>query len=114
MADPDMLKIVFRNVLSNAIKFTNPNSRIKIKTEIKNNFSIISIADEGDGISDEVLHKALSDNEFHTQPGSAGEVGTGLGIKICKLFIQLNNGELGAFNNPDKGCTFWFSLPVAE
>lgn len=114
MADKDMLKIVFRNVLSNAIKFTNTNSRIKIKNETKNGMCVISIADEGSGISDEILYKAFSDNEFHTQPGSAGEVGTGLGIKICKLFVQLNNGELGAFNNPDKGCTFWFSVPIAE
>lgn len=111
--DAEMLKIVFRNLISNAIKFTKMSGNILVQVEQDEHNCKILVQDEGCGVTNEVLTKIFSESQFHTQPGSKGEIGTGLGIKICKLFVELNKGTMGAHNNENGiGCTFWFTLPL--
>ena len=111
-ADEDMLNLIIRNLLSNALKFTPQGGLIVIKM-IKNvSFIEIIITDSGVGITKENIEKILSDDEFHTTRGTANEKGTGLGLKLCKSFIIANHGTLKIESELNKGSKFSFTLPT--
>jgi signal transduction histidine kinase len=113
-ADIDMLKTVLRNLISNSIKFSNNGGIININTEEQPGAMIISISDNGIGIKPEKLAKLFDISHRQTTTGTAEETGTGLGLILCKEFIEKNNGKIWVESECGKGSNFKFSLPVSN
>lgn len=111
--DKDMLNLVLRNLVSNAIKFTPQKGNIKIGVHENCTLVEVFVQDNGTGISPEALKK-INGNDFYSTKGTASESGTGLGLKLCKEFMIRNGGQLYIESKPGKGSTFSFSLPKAE
>ncbi len=111
-ADVNMLKTILRNLISNSIKFTNKNGTIKISTEVKEGKIITSISDNGLGMESETINRLFNIRNNITAHGTANEQGTGLGLLICKEFVERHNGEIWVENELGKGSDFKFSLPL--
>jgi signal transduction histidine kinase len=111
-ADVEMIKLIIRNLLANAIKFTGKDGSITVAAEIDSDKLIISIKDTGIGIDKNVLKKMF--NENYTSKGTASEKGSGLGLMICKEFITLNDGAIWAESEPGKGSVFFVQIPKAK
>jgi signal transduction histidine kinase len=107
--DPDMVSVVFRNMLSNAIKFSFPGGVITIGSSPESHEIRCFVKDEGQGIPRIFLDKLLA-GEMKTTKGTASEEGTGLGLQLCIDFVKKNGGNLWA-DSSIQGTTFWFSLP---
>lgn len=110
-ADKDLISTVFRNLISNAIKFTPQSGYITINTEQTTNFVVISVADSGIGISKEQRENIFTLNLNKSSYGTDGERGTGLGLILCKEFIEKNNGKIEIENNVPQGTIFKVYLP---
>jgi len=111
-ADRDMVNLVLRNLVANAIKFTPAKGKIIIRAQEKRSFIEISVTDNGVGISDENIDKLF--NEYYTSKGTANESGTGLGLMLCKEFLAKNGGQMKVQSQEGKGSTFSFTLPRSE
>jgi signal transduction histidine kinase len=112
--DKDMIRVVIRNLLSNAIKFTNSGGFVRIKSVQSNNEHILlEITDNGVGIPAEKQSMVLGNGLFSTY-GTANEKGTGLGLKICREFVEKNNGVLSFKSEAGAGTTFSISLPFSK
>ncbi|MCX7874842.1 MAG: tetratricopeptide repeat-containing sensor histidine kinase [Melioribacteraceae bacterium] len=111
-ADEEMIKTVLRNLLSNAVKFTNDFGVIKISLNEKSNNQIISISDDGIGIEQNILDKLFKVDSIFSGRGTRGETGTGLGLILCKEFVERNKGKIWVESLIGKGTTFSFSLPT--
>ncbi len=111
-ADQDMVQLIFRNLLSNALKFSKDNGMVMITMEKKDRFVEIAISDTGVGISTENIKKILSNDEFFSTPGTANEKGSGLGLKLCRSFVLQNKGQFKIESVPNKGTTVTFTLPT--
>ncbi|MEI6141494.1 MAG: GAF domain-containing sensor histidine kinase [Mariniphaga sp.] len=111
-ADKNMLMTVLRNLISNAIKFTPNGKQILIATDQNDTEQMITIKDEGTGISPENLLKLFRNTEHLTTYGTNGEKGSGLGLLLCKDFIEKHNGTIWAESELGKGSTFKFTLPI--
>ena len=112
-ADSDMVKLVVRNILSNAIKFTPQGGSVTIGTNAVHSHVEIFIEDTGSGMDAEALAKLKNDDYFTTR-GTANEQGTGLGLMLCKEFLEKNNGQLHIESEKGKGSIFSFTLPRAN
>jgi signal transduction histidine kinase/streptogramin lyase len=112
-ADKNMVLTVLRNLVSNAIKFSGPESVIEISLEEKKHKVIVSVKDHGVGIPLEDQEKIFSSDKTSKKLGTQGEKGTGLGLMMCKEFINKHNEEIWVSSKPDKGSTFFFSLKKA-
>lgn len=110
--DPDHLQLVFRNLLSNAVKYSYKNSSIYIRHYTRNHEVIISVADEGDGMDKEFRQHLFSPVNIVSKRGTLNEKGTGLGLKLCKEFVEKNNGRIWAEENHPKGSVFFVSFPA--
>jgi len=111
-ADVNMLRTVLRNLISNAIKFTNTGGHVNIKSILKNNHVEISISDNGIGMNEE-KHKFLFEIISNTTTlGTANENGSGLGLVLCKEFVNKNGGTIWAESEEGKGSCFKFTLPL--
>ena len=110
--DKDMLSLVLRNLISNAIKFTPEKGNIKIGMHENCTIVEVYVQDNGTGISPEAMKK-INGKDFYSTKGTASESGTGLGLKLCKEFMARNGGQLYIESKPGKGSTFSFSLPKA-
>ncbi len=111
-ADIDMLNTVLRNLVSNAIKFTSNGGAININAEENSDNVIISVSDNGIGIAQDELNKLFDISEVLTTKGTAGETGTGLGLMICKEFVEKHNGKIWVKSKEGFGSTFIFTLPI--
>ena len=111
-ADVNMLSTVLRNLISNAIKFTPSGGEILIKSEKKDDMLIISIQDNGVGIEAERISRLFKIDENITTLGTNNERGTGLGLIICKEFVERNGGSIRVESEVGKGSTFSFSIPI--
>jgi two-component system sensor histidine kinase/response regulator len=111
-ADKAMLSTVLRNLISNAIKFTHPNGKITVSSAVKQNELTISVIDTGVGISKERISKLFDISEVYSTQGTQKEYGTGLGLILCKDFIEKNNGKIWVESLVGTGTTFYFSLPL--
>lgn len=109
-ADKTMIELVVRNLISNAIKFSDQRGEIKISTHDDPGFFKICIQDFGKGISEENLSKIFNGTSFTTKGGN-NEFGTGLGLVLVKEYIQKNFGQLEVFSEVGKGTKFCISLP---
>ncbi len=108
-ADKNMLETIIRNLISNAIKYTE-NGKISIKSCYNENACLIRIKDTGLGIDDDMLKNIFQAPV--SMPGTKGEKGSGLGLKLCKEFVETNKGRLDVLSQPGKGSTFSFTLPI--
>ncbi|MGB5990128.1 MAG: cache domain-containing protein [Marinifilaceae bacterium] len=112
-ADKNMISTVIRNLFSNAIKYTNQGGEIKISAEkIKTQISI-SIKDNGQGIDKNIIDKLFKIDEKISTLGTAEETGTGLGLILCKEFIEINKGKISVSSIKGEESTFTFTLPIA-
>ncbi len=113
-ADKDMLNIIFRNLVSNSIKFTNNGGEIVVWEGIRNNKVVISVKDTGIGIPEVMLKEIFSLNAITGRPGTNNEYSTGLGLILCKEFVEKNGGEIFAESSEGEGSTFHFTLPYRQ
>ncbi|WP_299223757.1 ATP-binding protein [uncultured Aquimarina sp.] len=111
-ADKDMFGIVAQNLIANAIKFCNPGDSIALVSREKEDHYEICFEDTGVGIDPSNLNKLFAEDTFTTN-GTENETGTGLGLRICKELIELNQGEIKVESTLGKGSTFYISLPKA-
>lgn len=112
-ADRDMISLVLRNLISNAIKFTPPGGQIYVDASEQAFFAEVYVKDSGKGIGPEELKK-INGPDFYTTNGTAQEQGTGLGLMLCKEFLTKNKGKLRIESEAGKGSVFSFTLPRAE
>ena len=112
-ADKDMVDIVIRNLVSNAIKFCRANDKISLWSSINDGKVTICVEDTGIGISQENLKKLFL-NQMNSTRGTSNEKGTGLGLILCKEFVEMNGGEIWAESQPEMGSKFFITLPVAK
>ena len=112
LADKEMIHLVLRNLVSNAIKFTPENGSVTVKVSESSSLMEIAVEDTGMGISAEALEK-INQKNYYTTKGTASESGTGLGLMLCKEFIIKNGGQLYIKSEPGKGSVFSFTLPKA-
>ncbi|MCX6333526.1 MAG: ATP-binding protein [Bacteroidia bacterium] len=110
-ADKNMVEMVLRNLITNAIKFTPENGKIWISLMEKDQDLQIEIRDNGIGISPEDQGKLFRIDSNFSNKGTNGEGGTGLGLIICKEFIEKNNGAIWVKSNPGDGSSFFFTIP---
>ena len=113
IADKDMLRIVLRNLVVNAIKFTKPGGEIVIGVKRKNDKAEISIKDNGIGIPAEKQREIFSLKTNSTY-GTNEEKGMGLGLMLCKEFVEYQNGTIWFESEEGKGSTFFISLPLTK
>jgi PAS domain S-box-containing protein len=113
-ADKNMINTVLRNLVSNAIKFTNPEGQIIISVNRKTENVEVNIADDGVGMTREDLSKLFRIDTYYSTSGTMGESGTGLGLIICKEFVEKNNGRIKASSTIGEGTTMTFTLNQAK
>lgn len=107
----EMIKSILRNLISNAVKFSNPDSEIKVGIKAEDGKVIVSVTDSGKGIKKEDQHKLLKDSTHFTTYGTNSEEGSGLGLLLCRDFARKNGGELWFESEENLGSVFSFSLP---
>ena len=110
-ADKDMMNLVLRNLVSNAIKFTPEKGEVCIGAAQHASGVELFVEDTGTGISTENISKLFGD-EFYTTKGTANESGTGLGLLLCREFMGKNGGSITVESDPGKGSRFICNLPI--
>jgi len=113
-ADENHIKVILRNLMSNAIKFTGNEGKITLVTTTECDKLIISIEDTGMGMTAAQVEKLFSQDTHFSQSGTLGEKGTGLGLLLSNELIKLNGGELTVTSVPEEGSKFYFSLPLVK
>jgi signal transduction histidine kinase len=112
-ADQDMIQLVLRNLITNAIKFCNAGNKITITASSDNGTITVCIADTGIGIPEENIRKLFGKEMFSTF-GTSNEKGTGLGLTLCKEFIALNHGKIWVESIVNSGSRFYFTIPESR
>lgn len=112
MADPDNINTIMRNILNNALKFTPDGGTIEFSGRQIDGFIEVCISDTGIGIPEKYIHQVFElDNTFKRQ-GTRQEPGTGLGLILCKEFVEMADGQIYVESEEGKGSRFYFTLPV--
>lgn len=112
-ADKNQVTFIIRNLVNNAVKYTSRGGQILISGEKgKDNKFIIKVADTGNGIQEAIISKLFTAEPVHSMRGTAGEQGSGLGLKLCHEFTQLNKGSLLVASKSGQGTVFSLVLPV--
>jgi len=111
-ADKDMIDTVIRNLISNAIKFTKPGGKVSITTFKEGNFCKIEIADNGIGMSKDIISGIMNLDSKAKRIGTNNETGTGLGLVLCNEMVSMNGGDLSIDSTEGKGTTFTVTLPL--
>jgi signal transduction histidine kinase len=113
-ADKKMIETVTRNILYNALKFTMPGGVISIDMYAQEGNVVVAIADTGIGIPESLSKKLFTINSKVVRTGTSNEQGTGLGLILCKDFIEKNDGKIWVESVEDKGTTFYYSLKIVN
>jgi two-component system, sensor histidine kinase and response regulator len=114
LADREMIKTVLLNLTSNAIKFTHPGGKVIIDARVVGDSANIIIEDNGIGLSPDEIENLFKTDKSRSTLGTMNEKGTGLGLLICKEFVEKNKGKLWVESELNKGSRFIFSLPLAN
>ncbi len=112
--DMEMLKVIIRNIVSNALKFTDQFGVITICAKEEGDNIILSVTDTGEGMSSKLLDNLFKLGVDNSTRGTAGEKGTGLGLLLCKEFIDKNDGKIWVKSEVGVGTTFYVSLPKTK
>ncbi|MBP7279940.1 MAG: PAS domain-containing sensor histidine kinase [Leptospiraceae bacterium] len=112
-ADKNMIELIIRNLISNALKFCSQGDKIIVSSIQKKNLIEISVADSGKGIAREHLEKIFTGSMISTL-GTSGEKGTGLGLILSKEFVKKNGGTISVESQEGKGSRFYFTIPIAK
>lgn len=111
-ADVNMLRTILRNLISNAIKYTHPNGQISISAKQDETHVTITVSDNGVGIGHDEISKLWHIAESYTTPGTKGEKGTGLGLMLCKEFVEKHGGRIWVESEVGVGSEFKFTMSV--
>lgn len=112
--DPPMIGTVLRNLVSNALKFSNRGSNVWISARQDGDMATVTVRDEGVGMDEQTLSVLFCLDNKITRPGTEGEVSTGLGLILCKEFVEKHGGKIWVESSLGKGTTFSFTIPVAD
>jgi len=113
-ADKNMINTLLRNLLSNSLKFTHRHGKVFVRAEIDSEKVTVSVKDTGIGISAEKIESLFRIDTKHSMPGTENEQGTGLGLKLCKEFVEKMGGKIWVESIENKGSDFKFSLPLLK
>jgi signal transduction histidine kinase len=111
VGDSAMVKLLLRNLISNAIKFSNEGDKIRIYSKTNDKHIEVFVADTGVGIPKEALQNLFRLDMKYSTTGTADEKGSGIGMVLCKEILDKLNGKIRVESEPGKGSTFIFSLP---
>jgi len=111
-ADKKAVETIIRNLVANAIKFTEPGGKILLEAKYKANEIAISITDTGIGMNQKVKDSLFKIEDQHSTPGTNNEIGTGLGLILCKEFVENQGGKIWAISEEGQGSKFVFTIPV--
>ncbi len=114
MVDKPMINTVIRNLLFNAVKFTSRGGEILVIARPEGNAVQMAVKDSGIGMNAETLSTLFTASREKRQVGTEGEKGTGLGLMLCKQFIEQHGGQIWAESERGKGTTVFFTLPVSD
>jgi signal transduction histidine kinase len=110
-ADIQMIRTVLRNLITNAIKYTNTGGEITISALEREQYVEIAVKDNGIGISRAAQRNLFKNDGFYSETGTRNEKGTGLGLLLCKEFIELHGGDIRVESMQGKGCKVIFTMP---
>jgi signal transduction histidine kinase len=110
--DPLRIEQVIRNLVDNAVKFSPPTGTIDITATAQGDGIVVTVKDEGPGVAPE-YHARVFERFFRVEPHSTGVAGAGLGLAICKRFVELHGGRIELDSRPGTGAAFRFTLPLA-
>lgn len=113
-ADKHMLASIIRNLVTNAVKFSNKGGTVLISAERKDNGILFSVVDNGIGIPSDDIGKLFSNSTGFTSYGTSGEKGTGMGLGLCRSFVEKHGGRIWVESSQDIGSTFYFNIPDQE
>ncbi|GAB4397608.1 MAG: hypothetical protein OHK0053_14440 [Microscillaceae bacterium] len=113
LADPDHIKLIFRNLLGNALKFTPSGGQVWLKAKAEAGFCVVEVKDTGIGLAPEILSQVFKTDLLPSRRGTAGEKGTGLGLALCQEFVRKNGGKIWVESEISRGTTFYFTLPLS-
>ncbi|WP_158799655.1 PAS domain S-box protein [Pedobacter sp. L105] len=110
-ADKDMLDAIIRNLVSNAIKFTR-KGHITVTAQSREKDVLFAVSDTGNGISEQVIGQLFRKSSIYTTYGTSGEKGTGLGLELCRDFVEKHDGKIWVESTEGNGSTFYFTIPI--
>ncbi len=110
--DREMINTVIRNLINNAVKFSNAGGTVEVEVHKRDRFFEVVVNDQGIGISEEDIDKLFHIDQQYKSTGTAGETGTGLGLVLCMDFVEKNGGEIWCKSEEGKGSSFHFTLPI--
>lgn len=111
-ADEKMLRTVVRNLISNALKFTPKGGLVRVNARLEQDHVEVTFTDSGVGMNTETLEKLFKIESSFSTRGTENERGTGLGLLLCKEFVEKHGGKIGGFSEKGKGSTFKFTIPL--
>ena len=112
-ADFDMVNFIVRNLLNNAIKFSNKNGKIELLAKKDEEMLIVTVKDDGIGMTPDMIGNLFKIEKSVQREGTAHEKGTGLGLILCQEFVKKNGGDIWVNSEIDRGSSFHFSLPLS-
>ncbi len=113
LADQPMINAVIRNITFNSVKFTNPDGNISVTARKAGSNVEVCVQDDGIGMDEAIISKIFSIDKSKSQYGTNGEKGTGLGLILCKEFVEKHGGKIWVESGPGKGTKVFFTLPTA-
>jgi len=113
-ADKNMVDVILRNLISNAIKFTHKNGLVYVSGSLEESFYRIDVVDTGVGMNEESLQKLFDIDQHITTYGTSNEKGTGIGLKLCYEFAEKQGGKISAKSQVGQGSTFSVWLPIEK
>jgi two-component system sensor histidine kinase/response regulator len=116
--DPELISVVIRNLVSNALKFTPRGGVVTLHAHQTKDGDqerlVVQVSDTGAGMSSKIIENLMNKNVHFTTYGTDNEKGSGLGFQLCKEFVALNQGRIWIESKPNTGSNFYISLPVSD